>query len=78
MPKQKSEITIDVRPLLAAGEEPFGKIKAAVDTLADSQTLIIVSPFLPSPLIERIQASGFTPSVFRRDDGSWETHFKRA
>ena len=69
--------TLDVRPLIARGEEPFAKIMAAIAALAPGDSLTLVSPFLPSPLIERLQADGFTARPERRGDGSWQTLFSR-
>jgi hypothetical protein len=69
--------TIDVRPLLARGEEPFRKLMATVAALAPDETLVVIAPFLPSPLIERLQAAGFEARPERRTDGSWQTFFSR-
>lgn len=70
--------TIDVRPLLARGEEPFERIMLAVANLSPGERLVVVTPFLPSPLIERLQSDGFQARPERRHDGSWETQFSRA
>jgi uncharacterized protein (DUF2249 family) len=69
--------TLDVRPLLARGEEPFAKIMTTVAALTPDENLIVISPFLPSPLIERLQAAGFEARPERRADGSWQTFFSR-
>lgn len=69
--------TIDVRPIIARGEEPFTVILAAVAALAPDENLIVISPFLPSPLIERLQSGGFEARPERRTDGSWRTFFWR-
>jgi uncharacterized protein (DUF2249 family) len=69
--------TLDIRPLIARGEEPFEKIMRSVASLAPGERLLLVTPFLPSPLIERLQADGFQARPERRHDGSWETQFSR-
>ncbi len=69
--------TIDVRPMMARDESPFPAIMAAVAGLKDGEGLCVVSPFLPSPLIERMQASGFEARPERRVDGAWATFFWR-
>ena len=69
--------TLDVRPMMARGEEPFAKIMATVAGLAAADELVLVTPFLPSPLIERLQAEGFRARPERRGDGAWQTHFAR-
>ncbi|HVS51564.1 MAG TPA: DUF2249 domain-containing protein [Opitutaceae bacterium] len=68
---------LDTRPLIARGEEPRAAVFAAVAALAPGESLVLVTPFLPSPLIERLQADGFSIRPERRTDGSWQTHFSR-
>ncbi len=74
MPKFK---TLDVRPILARGEDPFSKIRAAVDALKAGAGLSVVAPFLPSPLIEKLGSEGFRSRVERQLGGVWITHFWR-
>lgn len=63
--------------MLARGEEPFARIVAVVAALKPDEGLLLVSPFLPSPLVEKLQAEGFQARPERRADGSWQTHFVR-
>ena len=69
--------SLDVRPLITRGEEPREKILAAIAALAPGELLALITPFLPSPLIEKLQADGFTARPERRHDGSWQTYFWR-
>lgn len=69
--------TLDVRPLIARGAEPFTKIMATVAALGPHEGLVLITPFLPSPLIEKLQSEGFQARPERRADGSWQTHFSR-
>jgi hypothetical protein len=69
--------TLDVRPLLARGEEPFTKIMAAVAALAPRDELIVVTPFVPAPLIEKLRSEGFDTRPEHRSDGAWQTRFTR-
>ena len=68
--------TLDVRPILAKGIEPFSKIRESVDALAPGEGLSVIAPFLPSPLIEKLGSEGFQSRV-ERQDRSWVTHFWR-
>ena len=70
--------TLDVRPLLARGEEPFTEIMSTVAALAPDENLLLLTPFLPSPLIEKLGAEGFVARPERMRDGTWRTHFIRA
>ncbi|MDO8545436.1 MAG: DUF2249 domain-containing protein [Opitutaceae bacterium] len=69
--------TLDVRPIMADGEHPFELIMKTVAGLKDGQDLLLITPFLPSPLIERLQSDGFSVRPERRADGSWQTQFTR-
>jgi uncharacterized protein (DUF2249 family) len=68
--------TLDVRPILARGAEPFSKIRETIDALGPDEGLSVIAPFLPSPLIEKLGSEGFQSRV-ERGNGSWVTHFWR-
>jgi uncharacterized protein (DUF2249 family) len=69
---------LDIRPLIARGEEPRDKVFSLVAKLAPGDSLQIVSPFLPAPLIERLRGDGVTARPERQPDGSWCTTFTHA
>ncbi len=67
--------TLDVRPLIARGEEPFTKIMTLVHGVRPGGGFVLISPFVPAPLIEKLQSEGFTARPERRADGGWQTQF---
>ena len=69
--------TLDVRPALATGDEPFSKIRESIDALGDNEGLSVIAPFLPSPLIEKLGSEGFETRVERQVGGGWIVHFWR-
>ena len=69
--------TLDVRPILARGIEPFSQIRARLARLAPGEGLSVIAPFLPSPLIEKLGREGFQSRVERQIGGFWITHFWR-
>ncbi|MCZ7635006.1 MAG: DUF2249 domain-containing protein [Verrucomicrobia bacterium] len=69
---------LDVRPLLARGEEPFSTIRRAVDALRPGEGLAVTAPFLPSPLIEKLGSEGFESEVEQVGGGAWTVVFRRA
>lgn len=69
--------TLDGRPLLSGGTEPFSVIRNTVDSLKPGEGLLLVAPFLPSPLIEILQNEGFHARPERMADGSWHTYLSR-
>ena len=68
--------TLDVRPILAKGGEPFSAIRARIDELAEKEGLAVVAPFLPSPLMEKLASEGFRSRVEHQSD-CWITYFWR-
>ena len=69
--------TLDVRPILARGVEPFSKIRESVDALRLNEGLSVIAPFLPSPLIEKLGSEGFQSRVERQVGGVWAVYFWR-
>jgi hypothetical protein len=69
--------TIDVRPILARGDEPLSEIRARVDALKPGQGIIILAPFMPAPLIELLKGEGFITTVEHRSDGAWAVSLMR-
>ena len=65
----------DARPRLKRGEEPLSGILARVQALKNGEGLIVIAPFLPSPLIERLGSQGFASKIERGDGGSWIVYF---
>lgn len=70
-------VRFDVRPVLERGEDPYGQIRRRVDELRPDQGLIIVAPFLPSPLIEKLGSEGFSRRMERGHRGEWIVYFWR-
>ena len=69
--------TLDVRPILARGVEPFSRIRQTIDALGPDEGLSVIAPFLPSPLIEKLGSEGFESRVERQVGGGWAVHFWR-
>jgi len=77
MPPLNKFKRFDVRPLIAAGEEPFPKIRARADQLVAGEGLLLVAPFLPSPLIEKLGSEGFAAKIEHGAGGEWMVYFWR-
>lgn len=63
--------------MIARGEDPFTKIMALNRATAPGESFVIISPFLPAPLIERLQSEGYTVRPEHRGEGAWHTRFTR-
>lgn len=69
--------TVDARPIIAAGGEPFETIMAAAGALAGDEPLVVVAPFEPVPLEGVLSAQGFSYEVTDLGDGDWQVTFRR-
>jgi len=67
----------DVRDMICRGIEPFPEIRKRVDALKADQGLIVVAPFLPSPLVETLGSEGFASKVERGSGADWLVYFWR-
>ena len=66
-----------VRDLLQRGVEPFPEIHKRVNALKPDEGLIVIAPFLPSPLIEKLAGEGFSSKVERGNGEDWMVYFWR-
>lgn len=69
---------VDVRPDLEEGREPFSRIIAAVEALADDGVLLLRAPFEPVPLYRVLGLRGFDHYTESTPDGGFEVWFHRA
>ncbi|MCO5215438.1 MAG: DUF2249 domain-containing protein [Thermomicrobiales bacterium] len=69
-------VELDVRPILARGEEPFGVITEATKGVPVGQALSLRSPFDPVPLRDVLGKQGFEAYSSGAGD-DWTTFFLR-
>lgn len=74
MPPLSKFKRFDVRPLLQRGGEPLPEILRRVEALETGAGLIVIAPFLPSPLIELLGSKGFQSKI-ERGQASWIVYF---
>lgn len=67
----------DVRPVLKRGEEPLPQILKRVQALDPGAGIVVIAPFLPSPLIELLGSQGFASKIERGEGASWIVCFWR-
>lgn len=73
--KKHQVIDLDVRPLIASGQDPLAIIIKKVTTIQPGQVLKIVNSFYPEPLILLLEKQGFTAYADVIDDDLVETYF---
>jgi uncharacterized protein (DUF2249 family) len=72
---QATPLTLDVRPELRAGGEPFPRIMQAVASLEPGQALRLLATFEPIPLYAVLGRKGLTHRAIHNGDGDWEILF---
>ncbi len=77
MPPLSKFKRLDVREMLQNGIDPCSPIFERVGSLKSDEGLIIIAPFLPSPLIERLGGQGFASKVERGKGSDWLVYFWR-
>lgn len=67
---------LDVRPLMAAGDEPFDAIMAAVAGLAPGEPLELIAPLEPVPLYGVLAGRGFDHETRSLGGGDYQVVFR--
>jgi uncharacterized protein (DUF2249 family) len=70
-------VTVDARPIIAKGEEPFDAIMAAIAGLEDHEEFVILAPFEPIPLEGLLSSQGFSYDAIALGNGDWQVTFRR-
>lgn len=66
---------LDVRAMLAGGQDPLGAVMDAADGVAFGGFLVVDAPFNPSPLRRILAARGFSSYGRRIGTGHWRVYF---
>ncbi|HEU0168115.1 MAG TPA: DUF2249 domain-containing protein [Chloroflexota bacterium] len=69
---------LDIRPLLARGEEPFRAIMLAAASVEPGQALRLRAPFEPVPLYDVLGRRGFSHRAYQHAADGWEILFVKA
>ncbi|HYK56545.1 MAG TPA: DUF2249 domain-containing protein [Flavisolibacter sp.] len=70
-------VDLDVRPVLAAGNDPLNIIMQKVKTIERGQVLRIINTFEPTPLIQMLEKKGFETYVDVINTDHIETYFHK-
>lgn len=73
----KPTLTLDVRPNIEAGNDPFKQIMASVKDLKEGEILKVINSFEPIPLINLLGQKGYTSEVDRPEPGVVVTYFRK-
>lgn len=68
-------VELDVREDLKKKLEPFQKIMAAIQSLAQGDVFILHAPFKPVPLFPIMKKKGFSYQAEKIEDKHWKITF---
>ena len=77
MGKSGGVVTLDVREDLKAGNDPFEKIMAVVQTLDPSKQLVVIAIFEPVPLYGVMGSMGYEHTTERTPERDWRITFSK-
>lgn len=60
-------LSLDVRPVLAAGRDPLADVLSALEGLSPDGALLLTAPFHPRPLLALLEGRGFRTSSAEHD-----------
>ncbi len=72
----KEIITLDVRPIIHEGKDPFGHINKVAKSIDSNHILLIINDFEPIPLIDFLVSKNFIHWMKQDEDGNYLTYFK--
>ncbi len=68
---------LDAREMIASGEHPLDQVLAGIQQLEPGKIFVLVSPFTPKPMIEKVRASGDLAWSEQVGPGEFKTYYKR-
>lgn len=74
--KAQATRTLDVRPDLERGDEPFVRIMEAAVTLPENGILAVIAPFEPVPLYSVLSLRGFHHETRKVTEDEWIVQFR--
>ena len=75
--QEQGAITLDVRPDLARGDEPFVRIMEAASNVKPGEALVLIAPFEPVPLYDVLSGRGFSHEAQQVAAAKWVVRFVR-
>jgi len=70
-------MSLDARPMLEQGIHPLGQVLQEVENLNADELYELITPFAPIPLIEKVEAKGFSSQSVEKSANEIRTYFKR-
>lgn len=68
--KETYDATLDIE----SGGHPLGKVMSDIQKLGTDECYLLITPFLPAPLIQKIEEKGFKVVTENNSDGSHKNY----
>lgn len=68
--KEVYNATLDIE----SGSHPLGKVISDIQKLGDDECYLLITPFLPAPLIQKVEEKGFKVSAEKDTDGLFKNY----
>ncbi len=75
---KKNIVTLDVRPILSGGVDPFDEIMKTIKGMKEEETLLIINTFEPVPLLNILQKRGYIYHTERPEPGVVYCYLQKA
>ncbi len=75
--KKSDLVTLDVRPTINAGADPFSEIMGTLKEMKDDETLQLINVFEPIPIIQILKEKGYAISVEKIGEDEYHTFFTK-
>jgi len=73
--KTKVKIRFDATPLINAGQNPMQEVLKNLDETSQEDIFLLVTPFIPAPIIELISKKGYAHYCLNIDNEMYHTFF---
>lgn len=73
----KTKIEYDASIDLANGQHPVAKVTKEIETLSPNESYLLLTPFIPAPLIDLVRNKGFETYTEERGPGSFATYISK-
>lgn len=73
--EKKISDSLDAIPIINSGGHPLDTVIRAVKSMSDGNIYELITPFLPVPLIDKVEAMGFESWSKQFDGGIYKTYF---
>jgi len=67
--------TVDIRPMLEAGEQPVNQVIADLTGIAAGSIYEVIAPFIPAPLIDKAVSLGFDHWINQVESELFKVYF---